>query len=595
MVSSLLTAAPYRPEPPIAVVCAIHAVPTGGFVRKDPHSVTDFAQGRTTDLHLDLKVDPVARTFEGTAILHFDRPHTGALHLDARGLEIERVDDGSQPLPWSWGEDDPVLGQPLRIERTAATDTIRIRYRAARDASALVWLDPSQTTGKHFVLTQCQAIHARSIAPLQDTPAARIRYTAVVEVPEGLSAVMSASPPQADSQGRLHFTMPQPIPPYLLALAVGELESRDLGPRTRVYAEPAVVEKAAWEFADAEAMLEAAEGLFGRYAWDRYDFVVLPPSFPMGGMENPRMTFLTPTLLAGDRSLVNVLAHELAHSWTGNLVTNADNEHFWLNEGWTVWAERRILEVLEGAESAHQAATLARTRLDDVMRIRHDAGQSTALVYDQTGLDPDEEFCLVPYEKGFLLLTAIERAVGRVRFDAFVQRYIERFAFQTLTTDDFVAFLGEHLPDHGVPLEPWLAQNGLPDDAPTFPSPRLDDLAKRGLDGSPETVVEKLFVLARHAPVTATQAERYAEAWGLRTTQNAELECVWLAAAIRCGVNVDEQLARFLGTVGRTKLLTPVVWALVDMGRREEARGYIEAQRDRLHVSTRRALDPLMA
>jgi aminopeptidase N len=564
-------------------------------VRRDPHSVTDFAEGRTTDLHLDLKVDPAARRFEGTAILHFDRPHTGPLHLDARDLHIEGIDDGSQPLPWSWGEADPVLGRPLRIERPAATDTVRIRYRAADDASALVWLDPSQTTGKPFMLTQCQAIHARSIVPLQDTPAARIRYTAVVEVPEGLSAVMSASPPQADSHGRLHFTMPQPIPPYLLALAVGDLDSRDLGPRTRVYAEPAVVEKAAWEFADAEAMLEAAEKLFGPYAWDRYDFVVLPPSFPMGGMENPRMTFLTPTLIAGDRSLVNVLAHELAHSWTGNLVTNADNEHFWLNEGWTVWAERRILEVLEGAEASHQQATLARARLDDVMTIRHDAGQSTALVYDQRGLDPDEEFCLVPYEKGCLLLTAIERAVGRPRFDAFVQAYIERFAFQTLTTDDFVAFLTAQLPDHGVDLDRWLYQDGLPDDAPTFPSSRLDDLAERGLDGAPDTVVEKLFVLANHPPSSVDDAERYADAWGLRTTTNAELECAWLAAAIRCGVDVDEQLSRFLGTVGRTKLLTPVVWALVDAGRKEEARRHIDAQRARLHVSTRRALDPLLA
>lgn len=564
-------------------------------MRLDPHSVADFDEGRTTDLRLELRVDPEARRLEGTAVLTFDGPHAGPLHLDARGLHIEAIEADGQALSWSFLDEDPVLGTPLRIERPTPTATLSIRYRAAEDASAMLWLDPSQTTGKPFALTQCQAIHARSIVPLQDTPAARIRYTAVVEVPEGLSAVMSASPPEADAEGRLHFTMPQPIPPYLLALAVGDLAHQDLGPRTRVYAEPAVLEAAAWEFADVEKMLAAAEGLFGPYAWDRYDFVVLPPSFPMGGMENPRMTFLTPTLIAGDRSLVNVLAHELAHSWTGNLVTNADNEHFWLNEGWTVWAERRILELLEGREAAEQAATLARTRLDQVIKIRHDAGQSTALVYDQKGLDPDEEFSLVPYEKGCLLLTAIERSVGRERFDRFVQAYIERFAFQTLTTDDFVAFLAEQLPDHGVDLAPWLYADGLPADAPTFPSPRLDDLRERGIDADPRTVVEKLFVLQHRPPTTVEQAERFAASWGLRSTTNAELESAWLSVAIRCGVDVGEQLTRFLSTVGRTKLLTPVVWALVDSGHLEEARRHVAAQRSRLHVSTRRALDPLLA
>ncbi len=563
-------------------------------MRQDPHSVADFDEGRTTDLHLTLSVDLEAHRLLGSAILHFDGPHAGPLHLDARGLEIESVDDGSQALPYTWLPEDPVLGRPLRIERPAATDTVRISYRTSPDASALMWLDPSQTTGRPFVLTQCQCIHARSIVPLQDTPAARIRYTATVAVPEGLTAVMSASPPQADKHGQLHFTMPQPIPPYLLALAVGDLEARDLGPRTRVYAEPAVIERAAWEFAQVEAMLDAAERLFGPYAWDRYDFVVLPPSFPMGGMENPRMTFLTPTLLAGDRSLVNVLAHELAHSWTGNLVTNANNEHFWLNEGWTVYAERRILEVLEGAEAAHQAATLARARLDAVIAERAAQGHSTALVYDQKGLDPDDEFSLIPYEKGFLLLTALERAVSRERFDAFLRAYIEHFAFQTLTTADFVAFLEDHLGGHGVDLDRWLYQDGLPDDAPTFPSARLDDLLVRGLDAGPATTVEKLFVLEHRPPRTPEEAERYADALSLRTTGNAELQCAWLAAALRAGVDVDEQVESFLATIGRGKLLKPVVQALAQSGRGDRARALVDAQKERLHVSTRRALEAVL-
>jgi leukotriene-A4 hydrolase len=566
----------------------------GGPMRTDPHSVTDLTEGRTTDVHLDWEIDLQARRIQGEATLRFETAQAGTLHLDTRGLEVLEVYDDRGPIPWSWGTDDAVLGTPLVIERPTPSQTVRVRYRTGANATALMWLSAAQTTGAPFVLTQCQCIHARSIAPLQDSPAARIRYTADVTVPQGLSAVMSSAPPVTLPSGRLHFEMPQPIPPYLLALAVGDLVSRDLGPRTRVYAEPAVIEAAAWEFAQVEDMLAAAEGLFGPYPWERYDFVVLPPSFPMGGMENPRMTFLTPTLIAGDRSLVNVLAHELAHSWTGNLVTNANNEHFWLNEGWTVYAERRIIEALEGPQAAAQAATLARGRLESVIAERHQAGRSTALVYPQTGLDPDDEFSLIPYEKGFLLLTAIERAVGRHRFDPFIRAYIDQFAFSTLTTDDFVAVLTRHLPDHGVDLDAWIRGDGLPDDAPHFPSPRLDELLRNGLDARPTGVAECLYLLARRPPQDRAQAMAYAEAMGLLQTTNAELRSAWLVAATGAGIDVREAAEAFLSEVGRTKLVLPVVRAMAQHNQVDWCRRVVATQADRLHISTRRALDAVM-
>jgi hypothetical protein len=348
-------------------------------------------------------------------------------------------------------------------------------------------------------------------------------------------------------------------------------------------------------------MLEAAEGLFGPYAWDRYDFVVLPPSFPMGGMENPRMTFLTPTLLAGDRSLVSVLAHELAHSWTGNLVTNATNADFWLNEGWTVYAERRILEVLYGTEAAVQDARLGRVALEETLEKRRAAGRSTALCYPQEGLDPDAEFSKLPYEKGFLLVTALERAVGREAFDAFVQAYMERFRFRSLTSAAFVDFVRQQLPAAAaaVDLHTWVYGEGLPDDAPAFHSQQLERLERLASDPAalPDpsgwSTTETLFFLSQLPTLDAATASALADRLGLRETGNAELRSAWLALAARSGVpGLEPELRAFVGTVGRTKLLAPVIAAMAGRDAlRPLADQLVDDNRSRWHGSTRLALD----
>ncbi len=328
-------------------------------LRQDPHSYYDSAQPKARRMRLKLGVDFAAKRLEGDVVLEFGKAFSGPLDLDSKGLEILTVQvPGLGPIPWELGDPDTILGQRLRLQVPSGTQEVAITYRTGPEAMALQWLEPEQTEGKSspYLFSQCQQIHARTMVPCQDTPMVRMAYQAEVNVPEGLTAVMSAGPvgDEALGGGRhvYRFSMPQPIPSYLLALAVGRLESRDLSPRARVWAEPETVAAAAWEFAGVEDMIQKAEGLFGAYPWDRYDMLVLPPSFPYGGMENPRMTFLTPTLLAGDRSLVDVVAHELAHSWTGNLVTNASMEHFWLNEGFTVWAERRILRILHGDDAA---------------------------------------------------------------------------------------------------------------------------------------------------------------------------------------------------------------------------------------------------
>src|SRR5882672_6943468 len=305
--------------------------------RSDPHSYADSSQPQTRSISFDLRVNFAARVIVGEITLQFKEVGSGPIDLDTRDLKIESVTslDGAG-LAFDQAQPEPILGSRLRIELPPASAGVRIRYSTSPQASALQWLDPAQTAGgaQPFLFSQCQPIHARSIFPLQDTPRIRVKVdSARFRVPPPLHTLMAAA-----ARGPDHFEMPQPIPPYLLAFAVGDLDSRPLSPRCAVWAERSLADAAAFEFAEVEKMLGAAEALFGPYDWDRYDVLVMPPSFPYGGMENPRLTFVTPSLLAGDRSLVNVIAHELAHAWTGNLVTNASANDFWLNEGFTVYA-----------------------------------------------------------------------------------------------------------------------------------------------------------------------------------------------------------------------------------------------------------------
>jgi aminopeptidase N len=424
--------------------------------RLDPHSYFDTDQPLTSRLSLKLGVDFDKRRLDGSVVLHFAAPAAGVLDLDTKGLTIHSVKtaDG-MPVRFELGKEEEILGTRLRLHLPDGTRQVTIDYRTSPDAVALQWLSPEQTEGKHhpFLFSQCQAIHARTMVPVQDSPRVRVAYEAEVNVPEALTAVMSAGPSgvrQGQGTRIFRFDMPQPIPSYLLALAVGDLESRDLSPRSRVWAEPATVERAEWEFEAIEAMIVKAEELFGPYEWDRYDMIVLPPAFPYGGMENPRMTFLTPTLLAGDRSLVDVVAHELAHSWTGNLVTNATVEHFWLNEGSTVWAERRILEALHGEDAAVLSWAIGQKGLEtDIERFGLDS-PLTRLRTELKGIDPDEAFSLVPYEKGSRFLALIERTAGRERFDRFIREYMAKFRFTSITSEEFIEFLEEKLPRCGL-------------------------------------------------------------------------------------------------------------------------------------------------
>jgi aminopeptidase N len=565
---------------------------------RDVHSYADPGAARVRHVDLDLEVVFSERILKGTVVLRVERAagSDAPLVLDTRGLTIERAEsspDGESwtPAAFRLGPADDVLGAPLTITLPAAATRARVFYRTSPSASALQWLEPSQTAGKKqpFLFTQSQAIHARSWIPLQDSPGVRVTYSARIRTPPRLFAVMGArSEPGTARDGEYRFEMPQPIPSYLIALAAGDIAFASLGRRTGVYAEPSVVASAASEFADTERMMEATERLFGPYRWERYDLLVLPPSFPFGGMENPRLTFATPTILAGDRSLVSLVAHELAHSWSGNLVTNATWRDFWLNEGVTTYIERRIMEELYGRERAEMEWMLGRQDLEkEAAAIPDDL---EILHMDLTGRNPDDGFTDVPYEKGALFLRHLEEVFGRDRFDPFLRGFFDEFAFRSITTEEFRRYLDEQLlgraPDQAarIPVKEWIESPGVPASAPRFTSARfaaVEDQGRRWLAGEIAATaipVEQWtthewihFLRTLPSPLPAGRMAELDRAFRLTRAGNAEIANQWLLMAIAAGYEpAFPRLEEFLTSMGRRKFVKPLFEALVktEEGRR---------------------------
>lgn len=581
-------------------------------VRLDPHSFCDSDQVETESLDLDLFVDFDERRLRGRVTLTLRpsaaRTRGGPLDLDTRALTIESVRDArGVELPFVLGAADPILGSRLRIELPPGTERVEIAYSTSSDASALQWLEPAQTRGRRhpYLFSQCQAIHARSVVPLQDTPRVRVPYTATLDVPVELRSLMAASfverAAAAPGRARDRWQMSQPIPPYLLALIVGDVDARDLSPRVRVWAEPSDVERAARELTGVEEMISAAEALFGGYDWERFDLVVMPPSFPYGGMENPRLTFLTPTVIAGDRSLVSVVAHELAHSWTGNLVSNASAEHFWLNEGFTVYAERRLLEAIWGREHSELHAAVGRQELERALSDFAEHPELTRLRTELTGVDPDLAFSVVPYEKGYLLLRALEESLGRARWDAFLKRYMAEFRFRALTTEDFLRFIERELPGAvaSVHADEYLARPGVPTRAPVPRSVRLEAVLALGSSlpssaaGSAFSPLEwKLYLDALPRPASLELCDALDQSFGLTRSENAEILAAWLLLALESGkLSVLERVESFLAEVGRMKFLRPLYGALArGPDTAERARALFERCREGYHPIARQVV-----
>lgn len=582
----------------------------------DTHSFSRPNEVAITHLDLDLTVDFETRTLTGTALYQLERTEGQKLVLDVRDLEIIRVKDA---------ENDSVLGHQvikgdkhgdaLEIELAENTQSVQISYRTSPKAAALLWIEPAQTLdGKApFLFTQGQAILTRSWIPIQDSPAIRLTYGARISVPDGLMAVMSATNPTTKNDSSIyHFDMPQPITPYLMALAVGDLAFESLGARTGVYAEPGMLAKAAYEFADVEKMLIAAEELYGPYAWERYDLLVLPPSFPFGGMENPRLTFATPTIIAGDRSLTSLVAHELAHSWSGNLVTNATWDDFWLNEGFTVYFEKRIMESLYGREYAEMLNVLGYQDVQHTIDRLGANSPDTHLKLALDGRDPDDGMTDIAYEKGYLFLRWLEELVGRERFDAFLKEYFATFAFQTMTTDKFIDYLESNLlsemktrPD----IESWIFKPGLPANHPRASSTLFDavDLARSAwvqgkmsaaaLPGAQWSTHEWLHFLRKlPAGLRGEQLTALDNQFKLTQTGNSEIATAWFLIAIANDYEpAFPALESFLERVGRRKFVQPLYEALAARpDRLDWAKSVYAKSRGNYHAVTVETLDEVM-
>ena len=592
-------------------------------VTRDMHSFARPEEARVTHVALDLRADFATRTLSGRSTLTLERAaDADALFLDTRDLTVESVtDSGGRTLEFSLGESDPILGSPLRVQLPEGVTEVVVFYRTSPDAAALQWLTPEQTAGKRhpYLYSQGQAILTRTWIPTQDSPGIRQTYSARIVVPKPLRAVMSAEQLTPDgvevAEGRrFEFRLTQAIPPYLIALAVGDIAFRAEGPRTGVFTEPAALEDAAKEFVDLERMVTVAESLLGPYRWGRYDLLVLPPSFPFGGMENPRLTFATPTIIAGDRSLVSLVAHELAHSWSGNLVTNATWSDFWLNEGFTTYVESRIMEALYGKRIAEMLLVLERRDLqDEITRLGGPTAPDTILRVNLEGRNPDDGMTEIPYSKGAALLRLLEWTFGRDAFDAYLRSYFERHAFQSITTDAFLADVRANLirndkdAEAKLRLDEWVDKPGLPDNAPVPRSEALDVVEKQAqaftAGGRASTIQVanwttqewQHFLDVLPATLSRAQLEDLDRTFRLSERRNSEILFSWLRIAIRQKYEpAFPSLERFLTSQGRRKFLRPLYEDLVktEWGKPMAQRIYAKA-RPLYHSVSTATLDPI--
>jgi aminopeptidase N len=580
---------------------------------RDPHSHAEPDRVAVTHLALTLGIDFTRRVISGTVQLSIVRHDAAApLVLDDDGLTIHEIRAcGGAVLPHTLGaitSGGQSLTVPLADPKVSC---VEIRYDTKPEAAALLWVEPSGTTtgDQPMLFTQSQAILARTWIPLQDSPSVRFTYDATVTVPAAARAVMSAENPTGiGADGAWHFHQPHPIPSYLMALAVGNIVFRPTGPRSGVYAEPDVVNAAAHEFAEVEAMIAAAEQLYGPYRWGRYDMLVLPPSFPMGGMENPNLTFLTPTVITGDRALVSLIAHELAHSWSGNLATNSTWNDTWLNEGVTTYVENRIMEQLRGREYADMLWYLTGQAIARTIARDSQLASSTRLAHSYGSDMPADDIPTdLAYDKGALFLRTLELTYGRDVFDRFLRGWFDRHAFQAVNSRQFKAEAATYLGTK-VNLSGWLYGTGLPADAAPTTSTRASmleaeaaALATSGTvpDASGWTSLDwSVFVRALPPTVNRDRIEALDAKYQLTTTKNAEIAMYWLVRIVEADAQDRAPSVRaFLASVGRRRMVVPLYTAMVAKNAfwKELATSTFEEAKSHYHPITRDTVAEIIA
>ena len=555
------------------------------------HSYANTSEARTTSIHLELETDFDSKELRGVVKHQINNSGVEQIIFDTKGLVIEKITlgniDSEKETTFEIGAEQEYIGSPLIVSIEKNTSQVNIYYHTTDQSEALDWLSPHLTMGKKFpfLYTQGQAILTRTWIPIQDVPSNRITYTADIKVPKELMAVMSATNSEIKNEtGKYHFEMAQPIPSYLIALAVGDISYRKIGKNSGVYAEPEMIEAVADEFIDLQKMVDAAEEIYGDYLWEKYDVIVLPFSFPFGGMENPRLTFATPTLIAGDRSLVSVIAHELAHSWSGNLVTNATWDDFWLNEGFTVYFENRIMERIYGKEIADMLAIIEWQELENTVEemMSDNNAKDTHLKLNLSDRNPDEGMTDVAYVKGAFLLKTIEEEFGRELFDQFLTQYFQTFAFQTLSSDEFVAYLKSNLiKKHNIEfnIDEWVYQPGIPSNHIKINSPRLKEIEQLAIDiKENESNLPSEVQRANHVTqewlafirkfgnhLDPLKMKEIDSQLGFSNCGNAEIMAEWFILSIRSNYDLNrDEIKFFLNKIGRRKFLAPIYRALAE-------------------------------
>jgi leukotriene-A4 hydrolase len=571
-------------------------------------------------LDLDIKVDFDTQTISGKASWKIDNISKGnEIIFDENTLKIIKVTlgDEEKETKFELGKEVEFHGKPLHVTIEPNTTKVNIYYSSTKDAVALQWLNPQQTADKKkpFLFSQGESIWSRTWIPCQDSPGIRFTYNAKVTVPKDLMAVMSASvnPQKKNDTGVYTFKQDKAIPSYLMAIAVGDIEFQSIDNRTGVYAEPSLLKKAAWEFAELGKMVGAAEKLYGPYRWGRYDVLVLPPSFPYGGMENPNLTFLTPGVIAGDRSLTSLLAHELGHSWSGNLVTNATWDDIWLNEGFTTYVEHRIGEEIFGKKEAEMQDVLTRKELDDNIAEYGATNPDTRLKVSLTNRNPDDGISEIPYVKGYNFLKVIEVAVGREKFDPFIKNYFDTHAFQSITTEDFVKYIKENLIKNDkaladkIKLEDWIYKPGVPSNITAVSSEdftAIDNIQKnwrttgvKGLSAKIKSTTEKQhFIDYLPADITVEEMTAIDNEFSFTKNGNFVIKRQWFIQAIRHQYKTAyTPIEQFMIATSRTGSLMSLYKELVKTPEGKVwAKQIFEKAKSGYHATTIQAIEPLL-
>lgn len=545
------------------------------------HSFSNYDKVQTTHLDWDVKVDFKHKHIAGIAKWKFKNlTKSNYIHFDTYDLILKNVKVNGKSVQYFQTPMNKDFGSGLSIPIRETDSIVSIEYRTGQKATALQWLSATQTAGKKlpFLFTQCESIHARSLLPCQDVPANRITYNAIVDVPEGMMAVMSAKNPTEKNADRIYrFDMEIPIPTYLIALAVGDIAYKPIDARCGIYTEPAMLDKAAAELSDIPAMMKAAEELGGKYRWGKYDVLIAPPSFPIGGMENPRLTFATPTIIAGDKSLVSLIAHELAHSWSGNLVTNATWNDLWLNEGFTTYFERRIMEKITDKSYTDMLWELGYQDLEsDLIAMGKDSAD-TRLKVDLTHRHPGDAFSNIPYEKGAVFIRLLEESVGRTKFDPWLNNYFSHFAFTPTTTEECLRYMDTTLFRNDTSLKTkiqvtrWVYEPGLPENCPRSKPERFIHVDEKRIafeqNGNATeiqpnkwTTHEWLhFLRGLPRPLDLEKMNSLDKTYNLTESTNSEIADEWYKLSINSNYrHAFAAMEQFLTQVGRKKFLEPL-------------------------------------